>query len=125
MKSSFATKASDAPAKRRRAFAWFVRLAGPALLVALLLRFDARAAYAAMREVRGSTGDELVGVAVWLPLGAFPLSAARQLRALPRVAGVLSAAPARRHRGAASVRGSSSRSWLRPRRWVNSATWRP
>ena len=52
--------------------------------------------YAAMREVRGSTGDELVGVAVWLPLGAFPLSAPRQLRALPRVAGVLSAAPARR-----------------------------
>ena len=48
--------------------------------------------YAAMREVRGSTGDELVGVAVWLPPGAFPLSAARQLRALPRVAGVLSAA---------------------------------
>lgn len=49
--------------------------------------------YSAMREVRGPTGDEVVGVAVWLPPGAFPLSPARQLRALPRMAGVLSAAP--------------------------------
>jgi ribosomal protein S18 acetylase RimI-like enzyme len=49
--------------------------------------------YAAMRGVEGATRDELAGVAVWLPPGAFPLSAARQLRALPGMAGVLAAAP--------------------------------
>jgi len=36
--------------------------------------------YAAMREVRGATRDELAGVAVWLPPGAFPRSARRLLR---------------------------------------------
>jgi hypothetical protein len=45
--------------------------------------------YAAMRGVEGGTRDELAGVAVWLPPGAFPLSAAWQLRALPGMAGVL------------------------------------
>ncbi len=49
--------------------------------------------YAATREAGNSTGDELAGVAVWLPPGAFPLSTARQLRALPGMAGVLAAAP--------------------------------
>jgi ribosomal protein S18 acetylase RimI-like enzyme len=49
--------------------------------------------YAAMRGVEGATRGELAGVAVWLPPGAFPLSAARQLRALPGMAGVLAAAP--------------------------------
>ena len=49
--------------------------------------------YAAMRGVKGTTGSELVGVAVWLPPGAFPLSATRQLRALPHMAGMLAAAP--------------------------------
>ncbi len=49
--------------------------------------------YAATREVEGATRDELAGVAVWLPPGAFPLSTARQLRALPGMAGVLAAAP--------------------------------
>ncbi len=49
--------------------------------------------YAATQEAGSSTGEELVGVAAWLPPGAFPLSAARQLRALPDMAGVLTAAP--------------------------------
>ena len=49
--------------------------------------------YAAMREVKGTTEEELVGVAVWLPPGAFPLSTARQVRSLPRMIGVLAAAP--------------------------------
>ncbi len=49
--------------------------------------------YAATRGVEGATRDELAGVAVWLPPGAFPLSTARQLRALPGMAGVLAAAP--------------------------------
>jgi GNAT superfamily N-acetyltransferase len=49
--------------------------------------------YAAMRGVEGAITDQLAGVAVWLPPGAFPLSAARQLRALPGMAGVLAAAP--------------------------------
>jgi len=48
--------------------------------------------YAATRKAERSTGDELVGMALWLPPGAFPLSAARQLRALPGMAGVLAAA---------------------------------
>jgi hypothetical protein len=42
--------------------------------------------YAATREVGSSTRDQLAGVAVWLPPGAFPLSAARQLRAPPDMA---------------------------------------
>ena len=45
--------------------------------------------YAATR----GAGDELMGVAAWLPPGAFPLSPGRQLRALPGMAGVLAAAP--------------------------------
>ena len=49
--------------------------------------------YAAMRGVEGATTDELAGVAAWLPPGAFPLSAARRLRALPGMVGVLAAAP--------------------------------
>jgi GNAT superfamily N-acetyltransferase len=49
--------------------------------------------YAATRQAGNSTGDELAGVAVWLPPGAFPLSATRQLRALPGMVGVLAAAP--------------------------------
>jgi GNAT superfamily N-acetyltransferase len=49
--------------------------------------------YAAMRGVEGAARDEMAGVAVWLPPGAFPLSMARQLRALPGMAGVLAAAP--------------------------------
>lgn len=103
--------------------------------------------YAAARgDVAGSAGDELVGVAVWLPPGAFPLSPRRQLRALPGMAGVLAAAPrsaprllryaggiARcisptrtgiskwsasipRRRGLASARGSSNRSSPSPTR---------
>lgn len=38
-------------------------------------------------------GGEIVGVAAWLPPGAFPLSPRRQLRALPDMAGVIAAAP--------------------------------
>ena len=34
-----------------------------------------------------------MGVAAWLPPGAFPLSTERQLRALPGMAGMLAAAP--------------------------------
>lgn len=49
--------------------------------------------YAAARGGTGSAGDELVGVAAWLPPGGFPLSPGRQLRALPGMAGVLAAAP--------------------------------
>ena len=49
--------------------------------------------YAATRGVESSAGEDLVGVAVWLPPGAFPLSPVRQLRALPGMAGVLAAAP--------------------------------
>jgi ribosomal protein S18 acetylase RimI-like enzyme len=49
--------------------------------------------YAATREAKGLSGDELVGVAVWLPPGAFPLSTARQVRALPRMVSLLAAAP--------------------------------
>jgi GNAT superfamily N-acetyltransferase len=52
-----------------------------------------RHVHAATREAKGLTGDELVGVAVWLPPGAFPLSTARQLRVLPGMTGVLAAAP--------------------------------
>ena len=43
--------------------------------------------YAAMR------GGELVGVAAWLPPGAFPLSPRRVLRALPNLVRILAAAP--------------------------------
>jgi ribosomal protein S18 acetylase RimI-like enzyme len=43
--------------------------------------------YAAIR------GGEILGVAVWLPPGAFPLSPRRQLRALPDMVHVLAAAP--------------------------------
>jgi ribosomal protein S18 acetylase RimI-like enzyme len=43
--------------------------------------------YAAMR------GEEIVGVAAWLPPGAFPLSPWRQLRAVPDMARILAAAP--------------------------------
>ena len=52
--------------------------------------------YAATREDErgaGGTRDKVVGVAVWLPPGGFPLSPARQLRALPGMVGVLAAAP--------------------------------
>jgi GNAT superfamily N-acetyltransferase len=49
--------------------------------------------YAATRQAGNSIGDELAGVAVWLPPGAFPLSATRQLRALPGMGSVLAAAP--------------------------------
>ena len=49
--------------------------------------------YAATREAESSAGDELAGVAVWLPPCAFPLSAARQLRTLPSMAGVMATAP--------------------------------
>ena len=40
------------------------------------------------------TGGRLLGVAVWLPPGAFPWSAGRQLRAAPAMLRVLAAAPA-------------------------------
>ncbi len=43
--------------------------------------------YAAMR------GDEIVGVAAWLPPGTFPLSPLRQIRVLPDMARVLVTAP--------------------------------
>jgi ribosomal protein S18 acetylase RimI-like enzyme len=43
--------------------------------------------YAAIRD------SELVGVAAWLPPGAFPLSLRRELRASPDMARVLAAAP--------------------------------
>jgi len=49
--------------------------------------------YAATREAESSAADELAGVAVWLPPCAFPLSAARQLRTLPSMAGVMATAP--------------------------------
>lgn len=49
--------------------------------------------YAAMQGVEGATRDKLAGAAVWLPPGAFPPSAARRLRALPGMTGVLAAAP--------------------------------
>jgi GNAT superfamily N-acetyltransferase len=50
--------------------------------------------YGATREVKSFTGDKLAGVANWLPPGAFPLSATRQLHALPHMA----AAPRSAHR---------------------------
>lgn len=40
-----------------------------------------------------SRGGEIVGVAAWLPPGAFPLSARRQLAAAPDMARVFAAAP--------------------------------
>ena len=49
--------------------------------------------YAAARGATGSAGDELVGVAAWLPPGGFPLSPWRQFRALPDMARILAAAP--------------------------------
>jgi ribosomal protein S18 acetylase RimI-like enzyme len=49
--------------------------------------------YAETRGGKGSAADALAGMAVWLPPGAFPLSAGRQLRAFPGMAGVLAAAP--------------------------------
>ena len=49
--------------------------------------------YAAARRAMGSAGDELVGVAAWLPPGGFPLSPRRQFRALPDMARILAAAP--------------------------------
>ena len=49
--------------------------------------------YAAVRKSGNAAGEELAGVAAWLPPGEFPLSATRQLRALPHMAGVLAAAP--------------------------------
>jgi GNAT superfamily N-acetyltransferase len=49
--------------------------------------------YAATRKAWNSTGEELAGVAVWLPPDAFPLSTARQLRALPGMVSVRAAAP--------------------------------
>jgi ribosomal protein S18 acetylase RimI-like enzyme len=67
--------------------------------------------YAAMRGVEGATRDELAGVAVWLPPGAFPLSAARQLRALPGLAGVLAAAP---HSASRLLRYTASIARLHP-----------
>lgn len=38
-------------------------------------------------------GDEIVGVATWLPPGAFPLSPGRQLRVLPEMVRTLASAP--------------------------------
>ena len=49
--------------------------------------------YAATQEAASSAAEQLVGIAVWLPPYAFPLSPVRQLRALPHMAGVLAAAP--------------------------------
>ena len=40
-----------------------------------------------------SRGDEILGVAAWLPPGGFPLSARRQLAAAPDMARVFAAAP--------------------------------
>lgn len=45
------------------------------------------------RVYAASCGDELVGVAAWLPPGAFPLSTWRQLRVAPDMVRVLAAAP--------------------------------
>ena len=45
------------------------------------------------RVYAASRGGELVGVAAWLPPGAFPLSVRRQLRAAPDMVRVLAAAP--------------------------------
>ena len=53
-----------------------------------------RAALAAGRVDAAVTGGRLLGVAVWLPPGAFPWSAGRQLRAAPAMLRVLAAAPA-------------------------------
>ena len=49
--------------------------------------------YAATWAVETATRDELAGVAVWLPPGAFPLSPRRALRALPNLVRILAAAP--------------------------------
>jgi ribosomal protein S18 acetylase RimI-like enzyme len=38
-------------------------------------------------------GDEILGVAAWLPPGAFPLSVRRQYRAVPNMVRILAAAP--------------------------------
>jgi hypothetical protein len=76
--------------------------------------------YAAMRGVEGATIDELAGVAVWLPPGAFLLSATRQLRALPGMAGVLAAAPRARRVGSSGTR----RAWLGYIRPSRTGTWR-
>ena len=53
-----------------------------------------RDALAAGRVDAAVTGGRLLGVAVWLPPGAFPWSAGRQLRAAPAMLRVLAAAPA-------------------------------
>jgi GNAT superfamily N-acetyltransferase len=45
------------------------------------------------RVYAASFGDELLGVAAWLPPGGLPLSPLRQLRALPDMVRVLAAAP--------------------------------
>jgi hypothetical protein len=51
-------------------------------------------AYSATREAGRSTRDQVAGVALWLPPGVFPLSTARQLRALPDMAGIARLHPA-------------------------------
>jgi GNAT superfamily N-acetyltransferase len=52
-----------------------------------------RDALAAGRVDAAVAGGRLLGVAVWLPPGAFPWSAGRQLRAMPAMLKVLAAAP--------------------------------
>jgi ribosomal protein S18 acetylase RimI-like enzyme len=54
-----------------------------------------RDALAAGQVEAAVAGGRLLGVAVWLPPGAFPWSAGRQLRAAPAMLKVLAAAPRR------------------------------
>jgi GNAT superfamily N-acetyltransferase len=65
--------------------------------VALRVFFTAtvRDALAAGRVDAAVAGGRLLGVAVWLPPGAFPWSVGRQLRAAPAMLRVLAVAPGR------------------------------
>jgi GNAT superfamily N-acetyltransferase len=54
-----------------------------------------RDALAAGRVEAAVAGERLLGVAVWLPPGAFPWSVGRQLRSTPAILRVLAAAPGR------------------------------
>jgi GNAT superfamily N-acetyltransferase len=79
-------------------------------VVALRVFFTAtvRDALAAGRVEAAVAGGRLLGVAVWLPPGAFPWSAGRQLKITPEMLRILAAAPRRfptfARLGAASAR---------------------
>ena len=75
-----------------------------------------RDALAAGRVEAAVAGGRLLGVAVWLPPGAFPWSAGRQLRAAPAMLRVLAAAP-RRFPAFARLGANAARLHPRDRHW--------